>query len=148
MGVVQTFTRRRQTTIAGDVAGVIRLAFAAGEIASLWGLEGTLRASLRADLCLRGWQWAVADQTARDIVAGAHRFIGAERPSWYEGQPEHVISEGTLIERTRCACCHKPLPEDRKKFCSSICYTSHKHRLSRRRAVADDKGAEMAIRAL
>ena len=148
MGVVTSFNRRRKSTIVSEVAGVIRQAFIEGEIASLWGLEGTLRASLRADLCLRGWRWEIADQTAKDIVAGAHTVIGAKRPSWYEGQPDYAVSEGLLIERTRCANCHKALPEDRKKFCSHLCYDAHHHRLSRRRAVTDGKGAELAIRAL
>lgn len=148
MGVVQKFTRRRQNTIASEIAGVIRLAFASGEIASLWGLEGTLRASLRADLCLRGWSWSVADQAARDIVAGAHRLIGAERPDWYEGQPEWTIEAGTLIERTRCVRCHKPLPEGHYKYCSGLCSAAHHMRQSRIRHAEGERAAEMAVRFL
>lgn len=148
MGVVTTFTRRRQNTIAGDIAGVIRLAFEAGHIASMLGLEGILRASLRADLCLRGWQWIDADRAAIDIVASAHRLLGAERPDWYEGQREWTVEAGTLIERTRCARCHKKLPEGNFKYCSRLCNTGHANRRHALRTVADGKAADMAIRML
>jgi hypothetical protein len=90
----------------------------------------------------------VADQAAKDIVAGAHRLLGAERPSWYEGQPEYIISSGDLIERTRCACCHKPLPDGRPKFCSDICRTAKNARQSRIREASDERAADMAVRHL
>jgi hypothetical protein len=146
MAKVVGFTRRRKTTIAGDIATVIRLAFLAGDIACLFGLEGPLRASLRADLCLRGWRWIDADQAARDIMAGAHRIAGAERPDWQEGQPEWVIREGVLIERTRCIKCHKPLPEENYKFCSRLCGDAHQHRMAELRKGSEDTILTIAIK--
>lgn len=148
MGDVVRFNRRRKNTIAGEVAGVIRLSFQAGEIASLFGLEGPLRSAMRADLCMRGWQWSDADQAARDVVATAHSLLGAERPDWYEGQPEYVIAPGVLIERTRCAWCHKRLPEGRPKFCSDTCKSAYKGRVFRLRSATDEKAAEIAVRCL
>ena len=148
MGVVAKFTRRRQLGIADEIARIIRLAFEAGEIASMLGLEGPLRASLRADLCLRGWHWMDADRAAIDIVASALRFLGAERPDWYEGQREWTIEAGTLIERTRCARCHKKLPEGNFKYCSRLCNTGHANRRHALRTVADGKAADMAVRML
>lgn len=148
MGDVVRFNRRRKNAIAGEVAGVIRLSFQAGEIASLFGLEGPLRSAMRADLCLRGWHWNDADQAARDVVAVAHSLLGAERPDWYEGQPEYVIAAGVLIERTRCAWCHKKLPEGRPKYCSDICRAAQNAEMNRRRALSDVEAANRAARYL
>lgn len=145
MAVSHAFTQRRQLGMAGRVAKVIRLAFEAGRISSLLGLEGVLRSALRADLCLRGWQWADANQAAVNIVAVAHSLLGAERPDWYEGQPEYVVSDGLLIERTRCKLCHRPLPEERRKYCSQICGSADSHRLVRVRAASDKMVADMAV---
>lgn len=142
------FSRRRWQGMAGEVAGVIRLSFAAGEISSWLGLEGTMRAALRADLCLRGWQWRDANQAACDIVAHAHSLLGAERPSWYEGQPEYILAPGVLIERTRCRRCRKKLPEERPTFCSDICRRGHHTMLARIRAEADGEAADLAIRSI
>lgn len=58
---------------------------------------------------------------AREMLADAFRMAGAVRPSWNEGQLEWTIEAGTLIERTRCVRCHKPLPEGHHKFCGEIC---------------------------
>lgn len=146
MNNVAKFNKRRKNTIAGDIASVIRLAFQAGEIATLFGLEGPLRASLRADLCLRGWKWSDADQAARDIIASAHRIAGAERPDWYEGQPEYTIREGVLIERSRCIKCHKPLPEENHKFCSRLCGDAHRHRVTELREGGEDAVLKIAIK--
>lgn len=146
MNEVVKFNKRRKNTIAGDIATVIRLAFQAGEIATLFGLEGPLRASLRGDLCLRGWSWSDADQAARDIMASAHRIAGAERPDWYEGQPEYTIREGVLIERTRCVKCHKPLPEGHHKFCSRLCGDAHTKRMAELRKGQEDAVLKIAIK--
>ncbi len=111
----------RFDALVQELAGVIRLAFEAGATASLWGLEGPLRHAIRSDLCLQGWKWKAADQMARDVLDEAFRRVRANRPTWEEGQPEWVIHEGLLIERTRCANCHKPLPEGHYKYCSKLC---------------------------
>jgi hypothetical protein len=144
MGAVP-LSRRRRVGIAGEVAGVIRLAFEAGEISSLFGLEGVLRASLRSDLCLRGWHWHEAQRAAADIVNVAHGLLGAERPSWNEGQADFVTAGGTLIERTRCKTCHKAMPEGHLKYCSKGCASADHHRIASRRNAAADEYAGQAV---
>lgn len=147
MTVSTTFTRRRRVGMTGEVAKVIRLAFAAGRITTLFGLEGALQAALHADLCLRGWHWVDAHQAATYIVEGARSLLGAKRPDWYEGQPEYVIAEGVLIERTHCKRCHGPLLEESRKYCSALCrYADHKA-LAAMRAASADQAADMAVRA-
>lgn len=132
--------RQRFDALAGDMATLIRLAFDAGTIGSLLGLEGPLRHSIRADLCLIGWRWRDADSTASEIVGDALRRVRAVRPTWNEGQREWTIQAGVLIERTRCVKCHKPLPDGHHKFCSRLCGDAHQHRMAELR-----KGGESAV---
>ena len=136
----------RYNALVKELARVIRLAFEAGATGSLWGLEGPLRAGIRSDLCLQGWTWETADLMARDVLEDAFRAAGAlVRPTWNEGQPEWTIEAGTLIERTRCANCHKPLPEGRPKFCSRLCSTTYNGRLSDMRHATEEQALRMAI---
>lgn len=113
--------RARFDALARDLVALHRFAREAGIIASLFGLEGPLRAALRADLCRQGWRWVDADFTARTLLDEVYRRLKAERPTWNEGQPEHVALPGLQIERTRCVRCHKKLPEGHAKFCSRLC---------------------------
>ncbi|WP_374292754.1 hypothetical protein [Paenirhodobacter enshiensis] len=137
----------RYNGLVKELARVIRLAFEAGATGSLWGLEGPLRAGIRSDLCLQGRTWETADLMTRDVLADAFRLAGARmRPTWNEGQPEWVIHEGLLIERTRCARCHGPLPEGRKKFCSDLCAKNYHSRLSDYRYADEDRAIKMATR--
>lgn len=115
----------RFEVLAKELARVIRLAFEAGETGSLFGLEGPLRAGIRADLCRQGWTWETADLMVRDLLNEAFRLAKATRPTWNEGQLEWTREAGTLIERTHCARCNKQLPEGRPKFCSVLCKSSH-----------------------
>lgn len=138
--------KTRFDAILTDIVAVIRLAFAAGATATLFGLEGPLRAALRSDLCLQGWRWRDADTMARFLLEEAFRTVRAERPDWNEGQPEWVISSGDLIERTRCAQCHNPLPEGRPKFCSDGCRNVYHLRLIRRREAQEDLALDLAIK--
>lgn len=128
-----------------NLAGVIRLAFQERAVASPLGLEGPFRAAIRSDLCLQLWAWRQADAFAQEALEDAFRLVGAVRPSWYEGQREWTVEAGTLIERTRCARCHKPLPEGHHKFCSRLCSTSHASRLSRLRQADEDTAVQMAV---
>lgn len=132
----------RYTGLVDNLARTIRIAFEAGETGSLWGLEGPLRASIRSDLCLQGWRWKDADDLAKDVLAAAHRRVGAFRPSWNEGQLEWTIEAGSLIERTRCVHCQKPLPEGHHKFCSNHCNAVHHHRLAYRHQMTNERVAE------
>lgn len=131
--------RQRYDALVKELAGVIRLAFEAGATATLWGMEGPLRAGIRADLCLQGWTWETADLTAREMLAEAFRQVRAVRPTWNEGQPEWVIHEGLLIERTRCVHCGKPLPEENHRFCSDLCRWSHHAHLSWMKQANEDQ---------
>lgn len=115
----------RFQVLAKELARVIRLAFEAGETGSLFGLEGPLRAGIRADLCRQGWAWETADLMARDLLAEAFRVARAIRPGWDEGQPEWAIHAGTLIERTICVRCRRPLPEGYFRFCGVLCRSTH-----------------------
>lgn len=137
--------RERYEALVRDLVRVIRLAFENGATASLFGLEGPLRAEIRSALCLQLWRWHQADAYALLALQDAFRIVRAVRPSWYEGQREWTVEAGTLIERTRCARCHKPLPEGHFKFCSRICNTSHANRMHRFREADEKTAIHMAV---
>lgn len=138
----------RYGNLVRELAGVIRMAFEAGVTGSLFGLEGPLRADIRADLCRQGWRWQDADQMARDLLSEAYRIINATRPTWEEGQQEWAIQIGTLIERTRCVRCHGPLPDGRPKFCSDLCKRAHHMQIGRIKDASESNVVEMAIRSI
>lgn len=135
----------RFQALVKDLAALVRLTFESRATASIFGLEGPLRAGLRADFCLQGWGWLSADLMARDLLAEVFKRVGAERPDWYEGQPEWTIEAGTLIERTRCVRCHNPLPEGHYKFCSRLCNTSHAAWMARLRQASENQAVHIAI---
>lgn len=101
-----------------------------------FALEGSCRHGLRAGLCLDGWKWQEADEAAAEIVTTALKQIGAQRPTWAEGQPEW---QEPLTERLYCARCKKRLPppsEDHnngipRKYCSRLCLTAASHHRAR-----------------
>lgn len=134
----------RFDAIVKELAAVIRLAFEAGATATLFGLEGPLRQGIRSDLCREGWNWHDADQMAREMLAECFRRTGANRPGWEEGQLEWTVHAGTLIERTRCARCHGPLPDGHYKFCSNLCGLSHRRHLQLVKAAGEDQAVKLA----
>jgi len=83
--------------------------------------EAAVRVGLRSALCLEGARWARADSEAELIVAEGLCLIGAERPSWEDGQPRY-IDRGDF-----CVRCGKPMPDDlaagvrNQRFCSAEC---------------------------
>jgi hypothetical protein len=87
--------------------------------------EGACRYGLRRALISQAWRWADADATAADVVQTALKQIGAVRPTWDQGQPQHVNLYRE--ERFFCARCGRTIPEDRKqngtaaKYCSQLC---------------------------
>lgn len=125
---------------------VIRLALEDGQIATKFGLEGPLRYALRAYLCRQGYGWTAADTLAKDMVDAALKKLNAVRPSWNEGQLEWTIHAGTLIERTHCKRCHKPLPEGHHKFCSNLCAGQHNGRIYRLMEMNENQAVRTAIR--
>lgn len=135
--------RARYQALVKDLVAVIRLAFEAGATGSLLGLEGPLRHAIRSDLCLQGWRWQDADRMAREILIDAFHAVHAKRPSWNEGQREWTIPANTLIERTRCVHCHKPLPEGHHKFCGHICAVAAGKRRERIDRLTDETAIDM-----
>lgn len=51
-----------------------------------FAFEASCRHGLRGSLCLQGWNWHDADTVAAEIVETALRQIGAQRPTWQQGQ--------------------------------------------------------------
>jgi hypothetical protein len=101
---------------------------------------------LRRSLCLAGHGWHVSDATAADIVGEALRAIGARRPSWEQGQREHVDYLDT------CSQCGRPMPEEmvsggrRYRYCSSECARVALERKDFQRRDARNKIYEAASR--
>ncbi|MDQ7775531.1 MAG: hypothetical protein Q4615_06280 [Paracoccus aminovorans] len=136
---------RKFERLVEELVDTIRLAFQLGWTGSIWGLEGTLRHGVRARYCLAKWKWSDADALARDAVAEAYRRIGAKRPDWNEGQPEWTIEGGALVERTRCARCHMPLPEGHHKYCGKICRNAHYAHIARIKNADEDGVLRLVI---
>lgn len=118
------------------LVGVVARLLERGE-PTKFALEAPCRHGLRSALCLQGWPWAPADAIAADIVAAALRRIGAVRPTWREGQLWYTAEGATAIGRTRCIWCHRPLPENHSKYCSTRCKTSYYDYI----AMNDDRAA-------
>lgn len=136
----------RSEAIVAGLRRLMRHEFVQGRTATLFGLEGPLRHAMRETLCLQGWHWADADDTAQQLVAAALASFWVIRPTWNEGQPEWTIEQGTLIARTRCARCHAPLPEGHYKFCSRLCNTTYNSWLSDMRRAEEDNVMRIAGR--
>lgn len=104
--------------------------------------EGAARAAIRSALCLQGYSWARSDHEAAALVAEALQMMGAERPSWAEGQPEY------LIPPDHCRGCAGPLDEEQKAsripFCSIECARNARQRWGfERRAKEDERYNEI-----
>src|SRR3546814_953966 len=72
-----------------------------------FSLEGELRHRLRSSLCRQGADWILADLLAAAIVEDALRKVGAQRPTWQQGQPEWTQEGVIYIQRTRCIRCRR-----------------------------------------
>ncbi|PZU76076.1 MAG: hypothetical protein DI546_07990 [Rhizobium sp.] len=83
--------------------------------------QGALHAGLRSAFCISGNTWLASEIEAASIVGESLRMIGAEYPTWDQGQPEHTIPD------EQCKKCGGPMPEDareglrRYRFCSNEC---------------------------
>lgn len=89
-----------------------------------FAIEAPARAAIRARLCMSGWRWGQADTAAADVVQAALNRVGAHRPTWKQGQPEHTQEAVLPILRECCARCGKPLPEESHgltRYCGAVC---------------------------
>jgi hypothetical protein len=112
----------RREAIVAAVAQILGAGWA-----SKFEYEGACRHGLRSAFCLRGSTWAAADARAAEIVAEALKRNGAERPSWWQGQPEYADTDTSRGWCSRHGC-GRPIPIDRGssngfavKFCSDFC---------------------------
>lgn len=105
---------------------------------TVFEFEGYCRHEVRGRLCLEGWQWQVADDFAAAVLDTALRRLGAQRPSWREGQPQWTQEGYIFVERTRCVNCGGKIPEGNKLYCGSNCNAAAKEREYRLMASAGD----------
>lgn len=115
--------RRRKASKDGPIVAAAVQILDAGR-SSKFEYEGAVRHGLRSGFCLDGLPWSKADARASAIVTEALRRIGAERPSWLQGQPEWTQDGYRPITYLLCQRCGKPLPPDARegtKFCSNPC---------------------------
>lgn len=86
--------------------------------------EATVRHGIRSALCIIGHSWPRADIEADLLVQEGLSHIGAERPSWDQGQRQYSTAEED------CNWCGVEIPEaDRAahrkaRFCSAVCAKS------------------------
>lgn len=125
--IVRKLNQARRKHLIDRAADILRK----GE-ASKFQFEAACRYGFRSSFCLQGWSWTEADLVAAEIVAVALSMIGAERPTWKEGQPEWTQDGVLRVERDDCIRCHDPLPEGHFKFCSAECGNAHRQELARR----------------
>lgn len=104
--------------MAKIMAIVIVRDFRDGTIPSKFYYEGVFIAELRSNLCLTGWDWPMADQAARNVVADALRQARAARPTWADGQ--HAAA-GNVTKDTVCRQCGVGLRARQVNFCSGTC---------------------------
>lgn len=90
---------------------------------TVFEFEGACRHHVRSELCLEGWRWDHADALAAEVLEAALRRLGAQRPSWEEGQHLHAQHGYILFKRTRCVRCGWQIPTEdpRAVFCSTAC---------------------------
>lgn len=108
-------TGQKRTNIVNGLAATMRMARP-----TPFACEGPMRAGLRAALCELGHGWARADIEAIELIGAALRQVGARRPSWIDGQPEHVHEHDDCL---RCGGPLDPASMDpwRFAYCSKLC---------------------------
>lgn len=125
-------TRQRREAIVDMLADLMREAEP-----TPFAVEGPARAAIRAALCMRDWRWGQADAAADDAIQTALGRIGAQRPTWQQGQPEWAQDGVIPRSRERCARCGKPFPENDaatwRKYCGPVCAQAAKVDRNRRR---------------
>ena len=132
--------------IVANVAAIL----ATGE-PTHFAFEGACRHAIRAGLCLDGWRWKRADERSAEIMAEAFAAIGAQRPTWLQGQPEYTQEGYSPIERLFCVRCGKRLPDEHhvsQRYCSQLCGDAASHARRRRDESAEDRAKRLAYLAL
>jgi hypothetical protein len=76
---------------------------------------------MRQQLCLRGWPWIIAHETATDIVQRALDRLGVKPPPWIDGQPEVTELRAELCINQPCWNCGDRLPMFKKRYCCRDC---------------------------
>jgi hypothetical protein len=137
---VVRITRDRRRHIVRTVAAILATAEP-----TPFALEASCRHAIRSRLCLRGWTWAKSDDMAADIVRDALKRVGAQRPTWLQGQPEWANEGFAPILRTRCIRCSARLPEGHWKFCSQLCGQAHFHNQSRIQAATEGEAYDLVV---
>jgi len=83
--------------------------------------EGPTRAGMRSGFVREGFLWPIADLESEALIGEALQVMGANRPTWYQGQPEYSYG------REYCATCRGPLDAEaiarHDRFCSTECRT-------------------------
>ncbi|MCI9865073.1 hypothetical protein RHIZ_03840 [Rhizobium skierniewicense] len=81
--------------------------------------EGRTRHGLRVALCMNGHSWSRSDREADLLLQAVFHYIGAERPTWAQGQREYTEP------LDNCNWCKGPLEEfqidRRERFCGPAC---------------------------
>lgn len=116
---IRTLNEDRFKRMAASVATILK----AGR-SSQFEYEGACRQGVRVSLVFEGWRWKDADATASALVSVALHMIGAERPSWDEGQLNFTNTH--QVDHHFCARCGRVIGQDRKRFstakyCSITC---------------------------
>jgi len=142
---VKRLPSHRRAAIRDVIAGLMREAEP-----TPFAIEGPSRTGVRSRLCLDGWPWGHADAAAADVVQAALNLVGAKRPTWQQGQPEHTQEAVLPVLRERCARCGKPLPDDahgQTKYCGPVCAKAAKADMDRRRAEETEHASQRAYQA-
>lgn len=85
------FNRDKQRHVVGEVVKILL-----NWSHSPFENEGATVAGLRSQLCVQGYGWGRSDHQARDVVATALRKVGAQRPSYDQGQRRRASARSVL----------------------------------------------------
>ena len=84
--------------------------------------EGAVRHGIRSALCLERWSWGDADHASCKTVEAALSLLGAERPTWHQGQPEARDRDPRYGGYCRCINCGDLIdPDEGSRTCSRHC---------------------------
>jgi hypothetical protein len=101
-------------------------------VSTKFEFEGACWHGVRSAFCEEGHGYRRADAWSGEIVSEALRRLGAARPSWNEGQPEHTQFGFAPELRYWCERCGKPINRDAdasdygRRYCSRECADSAK----------------------